>query len=146
MFFKRLFQARRQGKTREGSIRVRSQGKHIKDTASRTGDTSRRWGNSARMADCNGNSNVLRIAGDGKSRMVGRYMYTLETNLLRSDLVSPDHRFHSFTPSSITHAPSYHIAVHGIYSRLRYSHPSFNFASSVADLRFFKCALPYQEI
>lgn len=45
-----------------------------------------------RMADYDGNSNVSRIAGDGKSR-VG----PLETNLLRTDLVSPDRRFHPFT-------------------------------------------------
>lgn len=34
MFFKRIFRARRRGKTRKGSIRVRSQSKHIRDTTS----------------------------------------------------------------------------------------------------------------
>lgn len=33
-----------------------------------------------------------------------RGRYPLETNLLRSDLVSADRRFHSFTPSSVTSA------------------------------------------
>lgn len=73
-----------------------------------------------------------------------RGRYPLETNLLLSDLVSADRRFHPFTPSSVTSALLFiePYRVHG-YSCFRYStHPSFNFASSV-DLWFFffRCVL-----
>lgn len=136
MFFKRILRARRR---RKRHARVRSgSGAKVNTLGiqhASMGDTSRRWGNSARMADYNGNSNVSRIAGDGKSRAGS--IYTLETNLLRSDLVSPDRRFHSFTPFVDNARTCFFasIVAPGIYARFRYSaHPSFNFANSVADL------------
>lgn len=102
MFFKRIFQARK-GKTREGSIRVRSQGKHIKDTTScrkhipPIGDLRVRD-----VVGCDGNSNVSRIVGDGKSRTD---RYPLKLISCARDLVSPDRHSHSFTPSSTTSSP-----------------------------------------